>query len=133
MAEQPKPPPEKSRMVEGLKAVGPYLDLGVTFVVAIGGGALLGYWADQHWGTTPWLLLVGAMLGIVVGFYHFFSVVLRSLGKKVWAVLMGRVRAQHGFPDLCYTVARCQCRTALSLLVMRATICLGNGPIHARP
>ena len=59
MAEQPKPRPEKSSMVEGLKAVGPYLDLGLTFVVAIGGGAWLGYWADQHWGTAPWLLLVG--------------------------------------------------------------------------
>ena len=78
MAEQPKPPPGKARMVEGLKAVGPYLDLGMTFVVAIGGGAWLGHWADQHWGTAPWLLLVGAMLGIVVGFYHFFSVVLRK-------------------------------------------------------
>ena len=77
MAEQPKPPPEKSRMVEGLRAAGPYLDLGMTFVVAIGGGAWLGNWADQHWGTAPWLLLAGAMLGIVVGFYHFFSVVLR--------------------------------------------------------
>ena len=78
MAEQPKPPPGKASMKEGLKAVGPYLDLGVTFVVAIGGGAWLGHWADQHWGTAPWLLLVGAILGIVVGFYHFFSVVLRK-------------------------------------------------------
>ena len=78
MAEQPKPPPRKSRMVAGLKAVGPYLDLGVTFVVAILGGAWLGHWADQHLGTSPWLLLVGAILGIVVGFYHFFSVVLRK-------------------------------------------------------
>jgi F0F1-type ATP synthase assembly protein I len=78
MAEQPKPRSEKSRLTEGLKAVGPYLDLGVTFVVASGGGAWLGYWADQHWGTDPWLLLVGAILGIVVGFYHFFSVVLRK-------------------------------------------------------
>jgi len=78
MAEQPKPPPRKSSMMEGMKAVGPYLDLGVTFVVAIGGGAWLGHWADRHWGTDPWLLLAGAMLGIVVGFYHFFSVVMRK-------------------------------------------------------
>ena len=46
MAEQPKPPPRKSRVVDGLKAVGPYLDLGVTFVVAILGGAWLGMGAD---------------------------------------------------------------------------------------
>src|SRR5437763_14590358 len=90
MAEQPQPPPEKSPMMEGLKAVGPYLDLGVTFVVAIGGGAWLGYWADQHWNTAPWLLLAGAMLGIVVGSYHFFSVVLPRLCRAVGASLMQR-------------------------------------------
>ena len=39
MAEQPKPPPKKSSMVESLRAVGPYLDLGVTFVVGDWRGA----------------------------------------------------------------------------------------------
>ena len=78
MAEQPKPPPGKSSMLEVMRAVRPYMDIGVTFVVTAGGGAWLGYWADQRWGTAPWLLLVGAVLGIAVGFYHFFAVVLRK-------------------------------------------------------
>ena len=117
-------------MVEGLKAVGPYLDLGVTFVVAILGGAWLGHWADQHWGTSPWLLLVGAILGIVVGFYHFLGGPAQVRPSSTGCT-HGCVRAQRD-PDLCYTVAECQCHTAFALLVMRTTVCLGNGPIHAR-
>jgi F0F1-type ATP synthase assembly protein I len=56
-------------MMEVMRAMNPYRDIGMTFVVAIGGGAWLGYWADQRWGTAPWLLFVGAVLGIAVGFY----------------------------------------------------------------
>lgn len=78
MAEQPKSPPGKSSMMEVMRAMNPYRDIGMMFVVTIGGGAWLGYWADQRWGTAPWLLFVGAVLGIAVGFYHFFTVVLRK-------------------------------------------------------
>jgi len=54
------------------------MDIGLTFVVAICGGALGGYWLDAHLKTTPWLFLVGALVGITAGFYHFFSIVLRK-------------------------------------------------------
>lgn len=33
--------------------------------------ALLGLWADQKWGTTPWLLILGACLGLLVAGTHF--------------------------------------------------------------
>ena len=78
MMEPSKPPPRKSSMVEVMRAMGPYMDIGLTFVVTTGGGAWLGYWADRRFGTTPWLFLLGAVLGITIGFYHFFSVVLRK-------------------------------------------------------
>ena len=83
MAEQPKRPPGHSSLMDVMRAMNPYRDVGMTFVVTIGGGAWLGYcgnpyWADQRWGTAPWLLFVGAVLGIAVGFYHFFAVVLRK-------------------------------------------------------
>ena len=29
--------------------------------------ALFGYWLDGKWGTTPWLVIVGALLGLVTG------------------------------------------------------------------
>ena len=40
--------------------------------------AFLGRWLDRRWETEPWLLLAGCVLGMVVGFYHFFKVVLRK-------------------------------------------------------
>ena len=43
-------------------------------IVLLGG---LGYLADEWLGTTPWLLVAGLMLGIVVGFYELARVVWR--------------------------------------------------------
>jgi F0F1-type ATP synthase assembly protein I len=34
---------------------------------------LIGRWADARLGTEPWLALVGALLGIAVGFYSMFK------------------------------------------------------------
>jgi len=44
-----------------------------SLLMGIGGG----YWADGKLGTRPWLTLTGTLLGLVVGFYNFFVVVLR--------------------------------------------------------
>ena len=45
-----------------------------------------GYKADGWLGTEPWLFVVGALLGVTVGFYSFFKRVLQfgqgSRGKK---------------------------------------------------
>lgn len=43
-------------------------------IILLGG---LGYLADGWFGTTPWLLLTGLLLGIVVGFYELARVVWR--------------------------------------------------------
>jgi ATP synthase protein I len=43
-------------------------------------GLLLGWWLDARWGTGPWLLLVGILLGIGAGFYNFFRAVI-GMGK----------------------------------------------------
>ena len=74
MPQAHKPQPSKPTRLEVIK----YMDIGFIFVVFAGGGAWGGYWLDARLGTTPWLLLVGALLGITAGFYHFFSVVLRK-------------------------------------------------------
>jgi F0F1-type ATP synthase assembly protein I len=78
MSETPTPPPQKSSWPQVMRTIGPYMDIGWTFVIAVGGGAWVGYKADAHFGTKPWLLLLGAVFGMVVGFYRFFSVVLRK-------------------------------------------------------
>lgn len=78
MPDNPQPPRRKSSWPQAMRAAGPYMDIGMTFVVTVGGGAWVGYKADEHFGTKPWLLLLGAVLGMIVGFYRFFSVVLRK-------------------------------------------------------
>ncbi len=44
-------------------------------------GVFLGYWLDSRFDTTPWLLVVGALLGIALGFYAFFKAVI-PMGRK---------------------------------------------------
>ena len=36
----------------------------------------LGYAVDRWWGTSPWLLLAGLLLGLIVGFY--------DLARTIW-------------------------------------------------
>jgi F0F1-type ATP synthase assembly protein I len=61
---------------ENLRRSGPAVVAGYTLIGAIGvcGGA--GYALDAWQGTTPWGLVGGLLLGVVVGFYE--------LAKLVW-------------------------------------------------
>ena len=43
-------------------------------IVLLGGG---GYFADQWLGTSPWMLIGGLLLGVIVGFYELARVVWR--------------------------------------------------------
>lgn len=44
--------------------------IGFELVAAVAGFTLLGYWVDRHWGTEPWGVLIGALLGLVGGMYN---------------------------------------------------------------
>jgi F0F1-type ATP synthase assembly protein I len=44
--------------------------LGIELVAAIGGFTLAGYFWDRHFGTGPWGLLIGALLGLIGGMYN---------------------------------------------------------------
>lgn len=37
--------------------------IGLQFVVP----AALGWWVDQQWGTKPWFMIVGSLLGFLTG------------------------------------------------------------------
>jgi F0F1-type ATP synthase assembly protein I len=76
MPEDPESSPPQSSWQESLRTVLPYTQIGMTFAIIVAAGTLAGHWADNHFGTAPWLLLVGALLGIAIGFYHFFKAVL---------------------------------------------------------
>jgi ATP synthase protein I len=60
-----------------LTAAGPVAAASYSLIGAIVllGGA--GYFADGWLGTSPWLLIIGLLLGIVVGFYELVRVVWR--------------------------------------------------------
>jgi ATP synthase protein I len=66
-----------SGFAEGYRKAAPYMAASTTLVASVGVFAGLGYWLDkwlEH--ETPWLLLVGALLGMVGGFISFFRTVL---------------------------------------------------------
>jgi F0F1-type ATP synthase assembly protein I len=44
--------------------------IGLEFAGAIAGFALLGYWIDRRFATSPWGLAVGVVLGMVGGLYN---------------------------------------------------------------
>jgi len=65
-------PPEKGpeeRSLQGTQFIG----LGVEMVVPIVLLMYVGYRLDAWLGSKPWLFLLGALLGIAVGFYGMFK------------------------------------------------------------
>jgi ATP synthase protein I len=47
-----------------------YSGVGLELAAAIGGFALAGYWIDGRYGTRPWGVLGGVVLGMVGGLYN---------------------------------------------------------------
>ena len=43
----------------------------MNFVFSVAAGALLGWFIDWLLGSTPWLMLVGLIAGLIGGFYRF--------------------------------------------------------------
>lgn len=52
--------------------------VGITLVLSTVIGLAAGYYADRWLGTSPWLLLLGLLLGIVAGFVGLFRAVKSS-------------------------------------------------------
>jgi F0F1-type ATP synthase assembly protein I len=47
-----------------------YSSVGLELAGAIGGLALVGYWIDHRFGTQPWGILGGVVIGMVGGLYN---------------------------------------------------------------
>lgn len=60
------------------KALGELSTVGLTLVIATLIGLVGGYYADRLLGTSPWLLLLGLVLGIAAGFVNLFRSVSRA-------------------------------------------------------
>lgn len=50
------------------------LELGIS----VAGGTLGGKWADSRLDTSPWLMILGLILGCILGFYLLYQALVRN-------------------------------------------------------
>ena len=72
---------EEKKFAETMKDVSPYLTLGIQLAITVVIFFFLGKYADDYFGTKPWLMTVAILLGAVGGLIKFFKTVI-DLGKK---------------------------------------------------
>jgi F0F1-type ATP synthase assembly protein I len=53
--------------------------VGLVIVACVVSGYLLGSWLDRKFGTSPWLVVAGVLLGTVAGILELFRTVSRGL------------------------------------------------------
>jgi len=72
---------DKQNRAKIIKELSPYMTLGLDFAITIGLFALLGYWLDGKYNSSPAWILSLSLFGIIVAFYKFFKVVLKKKKK----------------------------------------------------
>lgn len=70
-------PSKQAGIGSAYRNVGAYFTLGIQFVVIILLCVFAGHWADGKFDSSPLLTLIGGLLGIAAGFYHFIRTVLK--------------------------------------------------------
>lgn len=58
---------------EAMRTVGRVSAVGMELGGAVIGSLLLGWWADSKLGTSPWLTLLGLLIGSIAGFKAVYS------------------------------------------------------------
>ncbi len=53
-----------------LLTLGIYGAIGLQLAISVVVGVMAGRWLDERWGTTPWLTIVGMLLGSTAGFWN---------------------------------------------------------------
>ncbi len=64
-----------------VRDIAPFLTMGIQLAVSVVLFFFLGRWLDGLWGTAPWLMLAGLLLGAVGGFVQFFRSV-AAIGRQ---------------------------------------------------
>lgn len=55
-----------------------YLGIGLELAASVAVLALLGWWVDRHFGTAPWGVLTGALIGMIGGMYNMVRAALEA-------------------------------------------------------
>jgi F0F1-type ATP synthase assembly protein I len=92
MSNQPHKPGTSTTAGIGrsMREAQPYLDAMWQFIASIAVMAWVGWWADGRFGTRPWGLVAGALLGFAAGAWAFVRVVLAHGTKKPGGPSEGR-------------------------------------------
>lgn len=61
--------------------VGPFLTLGLQVAISVAAFFFLGQWLDSKFGTSPWLMIIGAVVGIAGALLYFIRTV-TALAKE---------------------------------------------------
>ena len=69
------PNPKAKKPDSALIAYGVYGAIGFQLASMVVGGVLLGSYLDKKWHTSPWLTLLGLLVGSVGGFYNLIRVI----------------------------------------------------------
>jgi ATP synthase protein I len=69
------------KVSKGYADVGPYISAGTQYAASIVVCLFIGWWLDVKFGTSPWLVVVGIVLGAVSGFYNLYKTLI-SGGKQ---------------------------------------------------
>lgn len=69
--------PRRKLFRESLRAVGLVSGLGLELGLTTVGGALLGHYLDERWGTGPWLTLAGMFCGLGAGLSGVVAIIRR--------------------------------------------------------
>jgi F0F1-type ATP synthase assembly protein I len=67
----------RSPMAIGFEWSARIMAVGLEMVIPAAGG----FWLDYHFGTLPVFVFLGAMLGVALGMYHLWRMVLELISK----------------------------------------------------
>jgi len=73
---------EEKKYNESLRAVAPYLTLGVQLAVTVVVFFFIGKFADEYFHTTPWLMIAAIVIGSAGGLIKFFRTVIDLSNKE---------------------------------------------------
>jgi ATP synthase protein I len=69
---------EKNSRQSTMQQLGPYMGLGIQLAAAMVAFGALGWWLDTKFATTPWLLIIGIVMGATGGMIHLIRTAVRS-------------------------------------------------------